>query len=96
MFYAPWCGHCTNMKPFYHEAAKILRKDETIKSDRVIVLAKVDATVEGPLSDKHEVEGYPTLFVFRNGAKYEYEGPRGEGKGIHPWTCCYIILSSVA
>ena len=41
-----------------------------------IPLAKVDATEESALAQEYQVKGYPTLFVFRRGVKFEYKGPR--------------------
>ena len=70
------------MKPHYHEAAKLLRVDESIKTDKPVVLAKVDATIERDLAEKYEIKGYPTIKIFRKGAEYDYQGPRSEGKGI--------------
>lgn len=55
------------------------------KHDPAIVLAKVDANDEKnkPLASKYEVQGFPTLKIFRNGGKniQEYKGPR-EAEGI--------------
>ncbi|RNA32570.1 disulfide-isomerase A4 isoform X1 [Brachionus plicatilis] len=81
-FYAPWCGHCTNMKPFYHEAAKLLKEDDSIKSDKKITLTKVDATVESGLAARFQIQGYPTLKIFRKGQSFDYDGPRKDAKDI--------------
>lgn len=69
------------MKPFYHEAAKLLEDDESFKADQVVKLAKVDATVEQPLATRFDIEGYPTLKIIRKGVPYDYEGPRQDGAG---------------
>ena len=64
----------------YENAAKALSKH-----DPPIVLAKVDANEEKnrPLATKYEVQGFPTLKIFRNQGKniQEYKGPR-EADGI--------------
>jgi len=64
MMYAPWCGHCKNMKPAYIEAAKTAAGK----------LAAIDCTVHKEICAKHGAAGYPTIKYFKDGkelAKYE-------------------------
>ncbi|XP_064481351.1 protein disulfide-isomerase A5-like [Ornithodoros turicata] len=62
MFYAPWCGHCKNMKAAYAEAAAAMDSQKIPGA-----LAAVDATVERDLASKYNVRGFPTLKYFKNG-----------------------------
>lgn len=39
-------------------------------------MAKVDATAEKKLAEVYDVKGYPTLKIFRNGRRFDYDGPR--------------------
>lgn len=68
-FYAPWCGHCKALAPEYEKASTELVADG-------IKLAKVDCTEENDLCAEHNIEGFPTLKVFRSGSAAEYNGNR--------------------
>jgi len=57
-FYAPWCGHCKSLVPEYDAASMLL--------DGIASLAKVDCTLYRDLCGKFEVQGFPTLKLFRN------------------------------
>ncbi len=80
-FYAPWCGHCQNLKTAYERAATNLAG-----------LAKVaaincDEDSNKPLCGQMGVQGFPTLKIIRPGSKggkpmvEDYQGPRTT-KGI--------------
>jgi len=74
-FYAPWCGHCKKLEPEYKKAAEVLAKEG-------IILAKVDASKETELAKEHMIQGFPTLTVFRKGAKIEDFGGERSADGI--------------
>ena len=70
------------LRPYYHEAARLLKEDPVFKPDKPVVLAKIDATNAQTLAARFNIQGYPTLKIVRNGVVYDYEGPRSEGKDI--------------
>lgn len=71
-FYAPWCGHCKKLAPEYSEAAGVLAELET-----PLYVAKVDATEQKECGKKFEIQGFPTLKVFRGLDNVsDYEGGR--------------------
>lgn len=75
-FYAPWCGHCQNLKPAYEKAARNL--------DGLAKVAAVDCDDDAnkQLCAAQGVQGFPTIKTFRPGKKAgkpvvsDYNGPR--------------------
>lgn len=55
MFYAPWCTHCTDVKPVFAEAAEIATE---------VTFAAVDCTTDESLCTDAKVTAYPTLAHF--------------------------------
>lgn len=72
-FFAPWCGHCKRLAPTWDLlASKFVGRGD-------IKIAKVDCTFADnkELCSQQEVDGFPTLFIYKNGEKAsEYNGSR--------------------
>jgi len=70
-FYAPWCGHCKKLRPEYDQAAAEL-KAKNIKLGKV----NCEAEINNEICEKYEIEGFPTLKIFKEGeVKSDYSGP---------------------
>ncbi|KAK4321019.1 hypothetical protein Pmani_008127 [Petrolisthes manimaculis] len=85
-FYAPWCKHCQALDPEIEGAAKILTSEG-------ISIAKLDATIHTHTAELYNIQGYPTLMVFRNGRQFEYQGKRDKA-GILSYMRRQAVLPS--
>lgn len=57
-FYAPWCGHCKNLKPEYTKAAK------TLKGLATVAAIDCDEDQNKALCAKFGIQGFPTVKLF--------------------------------
>ncbi|KAK3936092.1 protein disulfide-isomerase MPD1 [Diplogelasinospora grovesii] len=75
-FYAPWCGHCQNLKPAYEKAAK------NLEGLAKVAAVDCDDDANKPFCGTMGVQGFPTLKIVRpkkGGGKptvEDYQGPR--------------------
>uniref|UniRef100_A0A914Z4B4 Thioredoxin domain-containing protein n=1 Tax=Panagrolaimus superbus TaxID=310955 RepID=A0A914Z4B4_9BILA len=68
LFYAPWCGHCKNVKPEFSKAAKQMKKANYIA---------LDCTRYQGACKRFGVTSYPSLKIFVAGKFYaNYAGER--------------------
>ncbi|KAH3940495.1 hypothetical protein HBI56_096450 [Parastagonospora nodorum] len=80
-FYAPWCGHCKNLKPAYETAAK------SLAGIAKVAAVNCDEEMNKPFCGQMGVQGFPTLKIVRPGKKPgkpivdDYQGER-TAKGI--------------
>ena len=76
-FVAPWCAHCKRLEPEWRAAASKLAA-----RGRNIALATLDTTAgdaNAALAARHDVRGFPSIRIFRDGdpsGAEEYKGPR--------------------
>ena len=68
-FYAPWCSHCNNFKPAYHEVAADLTKNDAFR------VGMCDITANAAMSGRFDVREIPALFMYKHGELYKYSGP---------------------
>lgn len=76
MFYAPWCGHCSTTKPELEKAKPDL-DGKTINGKRVKVMM-IDCDDNPEMNKKFDIEGYPTIKLFKQGSQVEYNGDRSK------------------
>ena len=75
-FYAPWCGHCQNLKPAYEKAAK------NLAGLAKVAAVNCDEEANKPLCGEMGVQGFPTLKIVKPGTKSgrpvveDYQGQR--------------------
>ena len=75
-FVAPWCAHCKRLEPEWRAAASKLAA-----RGRNIALATLDTTAgdaNAALAARHDVRGFPSIRIFRDGdlqSAEAYEGP---------------------
>ncbi|CAI4218456.1 unnamed protein product [Parascedosporium putredinis] len=75
-FYAPWCGHCKNLKPAYEKAAKSLEGLANVAA------VNCDAAENKQFCSSLGVQGFPTLKIVKPSKKgknpivEDYQGAR--------------------
>lgn len=75
-FYAPWCGHCQNLRPAYEKVAK------NLEGLAKVAAINCDDDSNKPFCGQMGVQGFPTLKIVKPGAKRgkpvveDYQGPR--------------------
>lgn len=80
-FWAPWCGPCKMMAPYYVEATAELEP-------RMRVL-KVDVEAEQSLGARYGIRSIPTLALFRGGQEVARQAGAMNSAGIVQWARAY-------
>jgi acyl-coenzyme A thioesterase 9 len=81
-FHAPWCSHCTALRPVFEHAADLVRQDlKTSGTARLAAaLASVDCTLDANarLCAEQKVQAFPTLRLYRGGKNGETHSLSGD------------------
>lgn len=80
LFYADWCGHCNKLKPTWETAVESA-KEKGLTMIKINVGGNDSDSEEtkmknAEISKKYNIDGYPTIILFKNGKPTPYEGPR--------------------
>ncbi len=76
-FWAPWCGPCRTMAPFYAQAAQ--------KLEPHVRVVKVDTEANQELAARYAIRSIPTLALFRNGREVARQPGAMDANSILAW-----------
>ena len=69
LYYVPWCPHCKNVMPEWNKL-----EQEADKTG--VAVEKVDCEENPEEAQKQDVEGFPTIILFKDGKAIQYEGEK--------------------
>ena len=69
LFYVPWCPHCKNMMPEWNKLEQSMNGTQT-------VVNKVNCEENPEEAKNNNVDGFPTIILFKDGKSIPYEGDR--------------------
>ncbi|SFL59232.1 thioredoxin TrxC [Rugamonas rubra] len=76
-FWAPWCGPCRSMAPFYAQAAAQLEPQFRV--------VKVDTEAAQDLAARYAIRSIPTLALFHHGRELARQPGATDTAGILAW-----------
>jgi thioredoxin 2 len=76
-FWAPWCGPCRQMAPFYEQA--------TAKLEPYFRVVKVNTEAEQQLAGRFAIRSIPTLAVFKGGRELARQPGAMDTNNIIAW-----------
>ena len=62
-FYAPWCGYCQQLKPVWKKLGKSIGTGSKLSVN--VAAVNCDKDYNKPLCAQYQIQGFPTVMVFR-------------------------------
>ena len=81
-FWAPWCGPCRTMAPWFVQAAAQL--------EPAVRLAKLDTEAEPNLGGQFQIRSIPTLMLFKGGREIARQSGAMPASEIVRWTQSHL------
>ena len=69
LYYVPWCPHCKDVMPEWNKLEQNMQGTNT-------QVSKVDCEANPQAAKEQDVNGFPTIILFKNGKAIQYEGER--------------------
>lgn len=69
-FYVPWCKYCQQLKPVWESLGKQCQREGGP------IIARIDCSKFPAICEKYQVHQYPTLILFKERKRYDYNGER--------------------
>ena len=76
-FWAPWCGPCRTMAPFYGQAAQRLEPEFRV--------VKLNTEQEQELATRYAIRSIPTLALFKHGREVARQPGAMDAASIAAW-----------
>jgi thioredoxin-like negative regulator of GroEL len=94
LFYDPMCPHCKEMMPAWRQLqARYNNPSRGFESP--VKLVSIDCRADANYCEQHEVDGYPTMMLYRPGQRsgVSYEGDR-DVQSIEDWLRSQLFVKN--
>lgn len=81
-FWAPWCGPCKMMAPFFEQAAAQLEPE--------VRLTKLNTEAEQGIANEFGIRSIPTLIIFKNGQEIARQSGAMDLSNLLRWVRTHI------
>lgn len=86
-FFAPWCGHCQQLKPTWEALAKELKG--------LVKVGAVNCDEQQMVCQQHGAQSFPTLKMYRGGSSVQFDGGERELGQLKAWALENMPLSQM-